>query len=360
MIEHKGIPMVTFDHLLPVLQNGPIGLQALIVVCILGVLFFGINHYRMLIWNYKQYKMFKETEAYANLKKTNAEVTLMTMPLTFAMSINVAFVFGALFVPGLWDIVEFMFPGALLGFAVCGYYALKIYGDYLIRVFQEGNFSFEANNNFSQLIAIFAFAMVGVGFAAPGAMSHYVVVNAIGIFFAIMFTSVALILGMMKFVLGFKSVLRNGLALETSPTVWIIIPILTLVGITLIRITFGLDHHFDSPMSKSTLFVLTSVIMTMQLLFGVLGYKILQNVGYFDAYLAGDKKSAGSYALICPGVAFFVFGMFFIHFGLVKTGILGLFSIPYFIMLLPFIFVQIRTIGVVFNLNSKHFPKEEK
>jgi hypothetical protein len=359
MIEHKGTPMVTFDHLWPVLQNGPIGLQALIIICMVAIAVLGINHYRLLIWNVKQYKMFKETEAFKDLKSGNAEVILMSLPLTFAMAINVGFVLGAVFVPGLWGIVEFMFPFALLGFMACGYYALKIYGEYMIRIIKNGGFSFEANNNFSQLVAIFAFSMVGVGFAAPGAMSHHIEINAIGIFFAIMFTAISFILGLMKFTLGLKSMLKNGIALETSPTVWIIIPILTLVGITLIRISFGLDHHFNSPMSGSTLFVLTSTVFALQIVFGVLGYKILKSLGYFDKFVYGDGKSAGSYALICPGVAFFVFGMFFLHFGLVKTGVFDLFSIPYFIILLPMVYIQIQTIKTVFTLNAKHFNDEE-
>jgi hypothetical protein len=54
-------------------------------------------------------------------------ITLMAIPLTFAMTINVCFVLGALFVPGLWDIVEYLFPFALIGFATVGYYAIKIF-----------------------------------------------------------------------------------------------------------------------------------------------------------------------------------------------------------------------------------------
>ena len=63
----------------------------------------------------KQYKAFKETEAFETLKNSNAEVTLMALPLTFAMTINVFFVLGALFVPNLWSVIEFMFPFALIG-----------------------------------------------------------------------------------------------------------------------------------------------------------------------------------------------------------------------------------------------------
>lgn len=359
MVEHKGLPMVTFDNILPVFQgDSSILTQALVAFAMLCVLVLGVLHFKMLIWNIKQYKLFKTTEAFGQLKSSQAEVSLMVMPLTFTMSINVGFVFGALFVPGLWGVVEFLFPFALLGFAVCGYYALKIFGDYIARVIKDGGFNHEANNNLSQMIAIFAFGMVGVGFAAPGAMSHYITINAIGLFFAIMFSAIAIFVGFIKLVMGAKYMLSKGIAIETAPTIWILVPILTLLGITFIRISVGLDHHFGSVPSKGGMFALTSVFMALEILIGILGYKVLVSLGYFEQYVYGDKKSAISYALICPGVAFFVFGMFFLHFGLVQSGVVEKYGIAYFALMLPLVYVQYITLKVLLVLNKKHFPKE--
>ncbi len=109
----------------------------------------------------------------------------MAIPLTLAMSINVSFVVGAVFVPGLWSVVEYLFPVALAGFLAVGIYALRLYGRYLARIIATGTFDFIANASLSQLVPIFAFAMIAVGFAAPGAMSHRVEINAIGIFLSI-------------------------------------------------------------------------------------------------------------------------------------------------------------------------------
>ena len=44
-------------------------------------------------------------------------------------------------------------------------------------------------------------------------------------------------------------------------------------------------------------------------------------MGYFEKYIESANKSAISFALICPGVAFMVFGMFFINYGLVFNNI---------------------------------------
>jgi hypothetical protein len=263
------------------------------------------------------------------------------------------FVNGAVFVPNLWSIVEYLFPLAILAFLAVGYLALKLYARYFTRVISGGSFSVDDNNNLGQMIAVFAFAMVGVGLAAPGAMSHHVEINAIGIFGSTFFVTVALVMGMLKFVMGFKSMLQHGIAPPASPSLWIVIPILTLLGIAMIRITFGLSHGFGEPVSEPWLFVLLSSILSLQLLFGLLGYKVMQQVGYFRDFLHGEQRHPGSYALICPGVALFVFGMFFIHLGLVKNGLLDQFSPAYFVALVPLALLQLKTLSTLFRLNDR-------
>jgi hypothetical protein len=171
-----------------------------------------------------------------------------------------------------------------------------------------------------------------------------------------MFISIAMILGLFQFIFGIKSMFKYGINIETTPTLWIIIPILTLIGIALIRILFGLDHHFENTLSlKAGLFALTSIILSIQIIFGILGYFVMKKIGYFNKYLNGSENSVISYALVCPGVAIFVFGMFFIKFGLLANGIVSIFSIPYFILLLPLIYIQYKTVQTLFKLNKKFF-----
>jgi hypothetical protein len=351
-VEHPKVPMATFDFIFPALMKGDM-LSFIISFSLVFIIGFAFFHFKLLIWNIKQYKAFKETKAYENLKNSNAEVTLMAMPLTFTMTVNVCFVLGAVFVPNLWSVVEFLFPGALLAFAINGYYGLKIFSDYFTRVISTGDFDCDKNNNLSQMVSIFAFAMIAVGFAAPGAMSHYTVINAIGIFGAIFFSSVAILLIAIKLIMGFKKMFEHGVGLEASPSLWIMIPILTLLGITFIRISFGLDHHFDQKLANSSLFTLTSVVFSLQIIFGLLGFKVMKNIGYFEEFIHGDKKSPVSFALICPGVAFMVFGVFFVNFGLAFNGIVEKHSIAYYLLHLPFVYVQYKTIIYFFRLRSK-------
>ena len=352
LVPHPNTPMATYDFIMPALIKGD-WLSFVVAFSLVFIIAFAFLHFKLLIWNTKQYNLYKKTASYQELINSNSQITLMTIPLTFAMTINVCFVIGAVFVPGLWGIVEFLFPFALIGFMVVGYFALKIFFEYFSRLLIKGDFDFSKNNNLSQMISIFALSMVAVGFAAPGAMSHNLVINSIGIFGALFFASLAMLLMLIKLTMGFKNMFEKGLGLEAAPSIWILIPILTLLGITFIRVSFGLEHNYATPLAKSSLFVFTSTILSLQIIFGILGYIVMKKMGYFEKYIQSEDKSSVSFALICPGVAFFVFGMFFVNFGLAFNGIVAKYSIAYFIIMLPFIYVQIKTIIYFFKLYKK-------
>lgn len=352
LIPHPTTPMATFEYVFPTLEKGD-WLAFITAFSLVFIIAFALLHFKLIIWNTRQFLLYRKTKAYEDLINSNAQISLMTLPLTYAMTINVCFILGAVFVPNLWSVVEYLFPFALLGFAINGYFALKIFFKYFSRLIIEGNFDFTKNNNLTQMISIFALSMIAVGFAAPGAMSSNIVINAIGIFFSIFFASLSLLLIVLKIVFGFKNMFEFGVNIETSPSIWIIIPILTILGITFIRISFGLDHNFNSLVDKSSLFVLSSSILSLQIIFGILGLMVMKKVGYFEKFIYSNEKSALSFALICPGVAFFVFGMFFINIGLVTNSIVDKYSIAYFILMIPFIYIQIKTILLFFRLYKK-------
>ena len=352
LVPHPNTPMATYDFIMPALQKGD-WLSFVISFSLVFIIAFAFFHFKLLVWNTKQYFLYKKTKKYEDLKNSNAQITLMTLPLTYTMTINVCFVLGAVFIPNLWSIVEYLFPFALIGFMINAYFALKIFFEYFARLLSKGNFDFSKNNNLSQMISIFAFSMIAVGFAAPGAMSHNININSVGIFAAMFFSSLSILLILIKINLGFKNMFEKGLNLEAAPSIWIIIPILTLLGITFIRISFGLEHHYSSPVDKTFLFILTSIILSLQIIFGILGYMVMKQMGYFEKFIESTEKSAVSFALICPGVAFFVFGMFFINFGLTYNQIVSKYSFTYFILMIPFIYIQIKTIIYFFKLYKK-------
>ena len=352
LVPHPNTPLATYDFVVSALLKGD-WLSLVTAFSLVFIIAFAYLHFKLLIWNTKQFNLYKKSKNYEDLLNSNSQITLMTIPLTYTMTINVCFILGAVFVPGLWGVVEYLFPFALIAFAIAGYFALKIFINYFTRLLTKGDFDFSKNNNLSQMISIFAFSMVAVGFAAPAAMSHNIIINSIGIFAALFFATIAVLFMFIQITIGFKNMLELGLGLETAPSIWIIIPILTLLGITIIRILFSLEHNFNAPMSKSSLFVLTSIILSLQIVFGILGYIVMKKMGYFEMYIESANRSAISFALICPGVAFMVFGMFFINYGLIFNNIVDKYSLAHFIVMLPFIYIQVKTIIYFFKLYKK-------
>lgn len=203
------------------------------------------------------------------------------------------------------------------------------------------------------MLAIFAFGMVGVGFSAAAAMSHNPLTSGIGFVLSLMFISTAGLLAATKLVLGFRSMLEHGIDRESSVSLWIIIPIITVSGIALYRLSMAIHHNFGMHIEPIQSLGLLTVLISIQLLFAVLGYAVMKRLGYFDAYVFGKEKSAGSFALICPGVAGYVLGFFFIHIGLVGTGLLEKNSLAYFFLLVPLVVLQIQTLWGMLHLNNK-------
>lgn len=353
MVDHPNTPVATFNFIYPVLTGGNPAVSALIAAAYLAMFYFFYLHIRLLVWNIKEYRTFKQTTKYHEMKNSHQAVTFMAIPLTLAMTVNCSFAFFAATIPNLWTIVEYMFPGAILAFLAIGIYALRIFADYFSNFMIKGEFDYAKNNNLTQMMGIFAFSMISVGFAAPAAMTHYKIVSAISLFLSIFFLVLAVTLAFVKITLGLKSIFQYGISKEGSVSLWIAIPILTIIGITMVRMFFGLSHNWDAHGNISALFVFTSAVLSLQIAFGIIGYVVMKRIGYFDEYLNGDKKSAGVYALICPGVAIFVFGMFFIFYGLIKNGLVERFSPAYFIVLLPFTIIQLKTAWTTIKINKK-------
>lgn len=108
-----------------------------------------------------------------------------------------------------------------------------------------------------------------------------------------------------------------------------------------------------STTSRTRLLLITAVFFSLQLLAGLLGLSVLRRVGYFRTYLNGPARSPGAYGLSCPAVGLFVFGMFFLHIGLVQNGLIEKFSPVYFVALAVLAMVQLLGIITIFRLDRR-------
>ena len=110
-VPHPGKPVPTFEDIAAVLQAGEPAPVAMVIGAMLGIAVFAVLHVRVLLWNLAEYAGFKRTPAYPALRDGNNETQLLAAPLTVAMAINVGFILGLVFVPGL---VLFI-PNAIFG-----------------------------------------------------------------------------------------------------------------------------------------------------------------------------------------------------------------------------------------------------
>ena len=126
-----------------------------------------------------------------------------------------------------------------------------------------------------------------------------------------------------------------------------------------LRQEHGLHTTFDAHGGVADTLLLTTTILAIQAVFLALGLLVLRRQGYAEAYLRGDGNSAGSYALVCPGVALTVMLHFWINKGLVGAGLIAKFGIAYWALTSVAIASQIAMIVLVFVLNRRHFARRD-
>ncbi|MBM1220609.1 hypothetical protein JQU17_06780 [Ponticoccus sp. SC2-23] len=357
-VPHPGQPVPVFEDIMAAFSAGSLVTKAMIVTAWAGILGFSFMLIRMLIWNLSTLSRYRQTDAFETLLKSNAGTQLMAVPLSLAMTVNVGFILGLVFVPGLWSIVEYLFPAAMAVFVLIGAYGLKLYGSFLSARLKEGGFDCAKNNSFAQTLPAFAFAMVAVGLAAPAAMSMVTATVAISLMLSTFFVVLSLIIAGVTMFLGLRSMMENGANAEAAPTLWIAIPLITVLAIAWMRQAHGLHVHFDVHGGKAGSFTLLMPLLSIQLIVGLFGWSVMRAQGYFGRFVAGPERSPVSYALVCPGVALSVLLQFFVNKGLVGSGVIEKFSTVYWVATAPALILQVATIALVVILNAKHFGRD--
>ncbi|MGH1354694.1 MAG: TsoY family (seleno)protein [Thalassovita sp.] len=357
-VPHTGRPVPIFEDILAAFQTGSVPLQVAIAVAVIGIAIFAFLNVKMLLWNISALGKFQKTEKYEALRNSNAETTLLAAPLAAAMTVNALFIVGLVYVPGLWSIVEYLFPMAIVAFLLIGIWALRTIGDFLGRVLTKGGvFDVTAHNSFAQLMPAFALAMVGVGLAAPAAMSTNTITVGTSLVVSTFFGFASILYTVVAAVTAFNSMLHYGTAKEAGPTLMVIVPIMTVLGILFLRQDHGLHVTFDVHGSDGETMVFLARMLTVQVVFLLLGMLVLRRQGYFSDFVLGSKTSPGSYALVCPGVALSVMLHFFVNKGLVAAGIFDKFGLAYWALTAIALLSQALMVWLVFRLNRQHFGK---
>lgn len=357
-VPHPGRPVPVFEDIMAAFTAGGPLVKAMIGTAWAGILFFVGLMVRMLIWNLRTLGAYRRTDGFAALVGSNAGSQMLAVPLALAMAVNAGFIIGLVFVPGLWSIVEYLFPMAIAAFLAIGIYALKQYGAFLSARLAKGGFDCAANNSFAQTLPAFAFAMTGVGLAAPVAMSDVPATVTVALILSSFFIIVALMIAAVTLFLGLRSMMENGVNAEAAPTLWIVIPLITVVSIAWLRQAHGLHVHFDVHGGKAASLTMLLPLLSIQVAVALFGWSVLRAQGYFGRFVTGAERSPGSYALVCPGVALSVMLQFFVNKGLVGSGVVEKFSAVYWALSAPALILQVATIALVVMLNAKHFGQD--
>lgn len=357
-VPHPGQPVPVFEDILAAFSKGSMALQAAIIVAVTGIAGFAYLNLKLLIWNLARLAEFKKTDAYADLMRSNGETQFLATPLALAMTVNAGFILGLVFVPGLWAVVEYLFPVAMVAFGLIAYLAFHRIGAFLGRVLSDGGvFDVTANNSFAQLLPAFALSMTAVGMSAPAALSTVPATVGIALVLSIVLGTIAGVYALVAAIVAFNSMLHHGTARESAPTLMVVVPILTILGIMTMRQEHGLHTTFDAHGGMADTLLLTTTILAIQGVFLALGLLVLKRQKYADAYLRGTGNSAGSYALVCPGVALSVMLHFWINKGLVGAGLIAKFGIVYWSLTSLAIAAQVSMIVLVLVLNKRHFGR---
>lgn len=354
-IPHNGQPVPVFEDISAAWAAGNPVQQAMIVTAMAGIAYFAFQHYRTLIWNLGRHAAFKASPAHDKTLNSNAASTLMGLPLALAMAVNVGFVLGLVFVPGLWGVVEYLFPLALAAFVALAVIALRMLGGMLARYSVAGTFDKTKNGSFAQVQPAFALAMIGVGASAPAALSGNPTVVAVALSLSTLMLTIALIWAAVAVVLGIAAMVQHGAQVEGIPTLMNIVPLTTVLGILTLRQQHGLHMPFGSHFTPGDDLSLITTFIAIQLAFLGLGWTVTKKHNYISRFVTGAGSSPGSYGLICPGVGLSVMLQFWINKALVGAGLLAKFSAAYWAFsALPLIALA-ATIALMVGLNRKHF-----
>ena len=199
--------------------------------------------------------------------------------------------------------------------------------------------------------------MIAVGFAATVVFSHNVALVTFAMAASIFFLVATALVGLLRLVIGFNDLFEHGATPMALPTLWVLIPTITVSSIAVLRLGHGLTHTLLENVQGGNHLVFLTTMFALQIFIGLMGYAVMRCMGYFQRLVAADKNeingSPVAFALICPGVAITVMSYFFINLALVQNGLLVKFSISYFAMLTPVNIIQLLTVWLLFRLGKQ-------
>ncbi|MGI9142213.1 MAG: TsoY family (seleno)protein, partial [Fluviibacter sp.] len=317
-----------------------------------GILVIAAVHLALVVWMLKGLAAFKRSPQFTAFWQSHMGLQWMVRPLVLAMLVNVLFILGLVFVPGLWHLREMLFPGALLAFFLIAIDAVILWMDHLSELYQSQSDS--SGSGLAGMFPAFTFAMLSVGFSASAAMSHHKITAGIGFVGAVILMVFALFIASAHFVVQFPRMMSDGVKPAASGTLWMAIPISTILGIAAFRLLMSAQHVWGAQVGNVLPAAVLLLFLSVQVFFYLLGRAVMnRNNGW--RYLVTESPQAASFSLICPGVGLFVMGMFVVFRALMPLEVVD--SVTMWLPLMLLIVLQMATFGLFIRLMRKAMPK---
>jgi len=338
-------------YLQSVWRDGALSAAEIIMVAILMSMialmpFTAAANIKLLLWNEKQYRYYKTTEAFKKLNKTVGAMGRMARPFAWAMSLMTVFVICMAFIPGFWDYMRIVLYIATPISLYIGYIACKELVDILKEWEKHGIDHFENTNNFSLVLSGLSFAFIGIMFMSYSFGSKGDLFITLFHWFLATFFMISGILMSIAFgILGLTTILKRGLNLASGASLLIFVPIITIFTAYSTRTNFIFKKYFGFPNIHPTdnAFIIM-FFFTIALAIFVFGMAMLKQLGFMNKYLAVDgERNLTLFAFCCPLIGMNVLYLWVIT---VAMPILGIYTY----MSNPLLYAVLLLIGTIFTI----------
>ena len=85
----------------------------------------------------------------------------------------------------------------------------------------------------------------------------------------------AVLIALIVMVMSIRPMLENGVNVEAAPTLMVVIPLITVVGIALMRQNHGLHVHFDVQGGAGETLRMLTQLLSVQVIFALFGLAVL-------------------------------------------------------------------------------------
>lgn len=275
------------------------------------MLFFGVMHIVALTvctWLYLRWRKLHQQAYQDILQDTSRNSVLISPVLAYGMAFNVSLVLGYVFVDWMRINLEMLMP-----YAAGVYFLLWLWtlltAIRLQAIALEKGFDVD-KMHFGWLLVPFALAMTsvtgtGIAYLAHGGLADFV------FFLSLVTFSMAFFLLLVKVFSLFKSHYASGMPekIEFLPAFFIVMPIITLLTISLLRYGYYFQHKFNLPLPEAAFAMTVSTGFALMTWYMLLGLFLLRD--YFKKHLFSmEYFDESQWGLICPMVAYAVLATF--------------------------------------------------